>query len=97
MKPAKVPTWANEPTAEPIAQADDLSAMEVDSKPQGELSDLEWMKQRMSNAVDDATGPVFEQSDDEDSPKAAPKKAPVSILFSLPFPHLNSSVGSSRC
>ncbi|KAF5322105.1 hypothetical protein D9619_001971 [Psilocybe cf. subviscida] len=76
MKPAKVPTWANEPTAEPIAQAEDLSAMEVASKPQGELSDLEWMKQRMSNAVDDATGPVFEQSDDEDNPKAAPKQAP---------------------
>lgn len=76
MKPSKVPVWANEPTAEPqLPESTELAA--ADSSAQGTMSDLEWMRQRMSQNVD-VEERVFEQSDDEDTPQ--PKKVePVSL------------------
>jgi len=70
MRRKKGPVWANEPTVEPQSSA--LNPL-AEALPQGELSDLEWMKQRMSNAVD-AEDRVFEQSDD-DEPKPQVTKA----------------------
>jgi multiple RNA-binding domain-containing protein 1 len=74
MQRKKGPVWANEPTVEPTAplqpQTSGLNPP-GDTLPQGELSDLEWMKQRMSNAVD-TEDRVFEQSDDDEpKPQAA--------------------------
>jgi multiple RNA-binding domain-containing protein 1 len=86
MKPSKVPVWANEPTAEPqLPESTEPAA--TDSSAQGAMSDLEWMRQRMSQNVD-VEERVFEQSDDEDTPK--PKKIePVSFLGS--YFHSDSS------
>ncbi|KAG5643857.1 hypothetical protein DXG03_009541 [Asterophora parasitica] len=76
MKPRnkKAPTWANEerpdtpviPAPEPdvtedVPMADDTAARDET------ISDLDWMKQRMSKQVD-VVEKVFEQSDDEDAP-----------------------------
>lgn len=75
MQPKKVPVWANEATAEPQASV----STEQASATQGELSDAEWLKQRMSSAVD-LEGRVFEQSDDEDAPKLKHAQ-PVSVFM----------------
>ncbi|KJA26549.1 hypothetical protein HYPSUDRAFT_198832 [Hypholoma sublateritium FD-334 SS-4] len=64
MQPKKVPVWANEATAEPQVPIPAAKG----SATQGELSDAEWLKQRMSNAVD-LEERVFEQSDDDDALK----------------------------
>ncbi|KAJ3567263.1 hypothetical protein NP233_g6476 [Leucocoprinus birnbaumii] len=66
----KGPSWANEarveqPIPPPEESKDDPPAHSA------AMSDLEWMKQRMSQNVD-TTDRVFEQSDDEDD--SAPKK-----------------------
>ncbi len=78
MKPKKVPVWANEATAEPQI----LVSTEHASATQGELSDAEWLKQRMSSAVD-VEEKVFEQSDDEDAPKAKSAQPVSSLVLSL--------------
>jgi len=73
MQRKKGPVWANEPITEPPAPSQPHFSVNppVEVLPQGELSDLEWMKQRMSNAVD-AEDRVFEQSDDDEpKPQAA--------------------------
>ena len=88
MKPKKVPVWANEATAEPQVPV----STEQASATQGELSDAEWLKQRMSSAVD-LEERVFEQSDDEDALKA--KSAhPVSLFILSPSASSLYSVGN---
>ncbi|KAF4623126.1 hypothetical protein D9613_002318 [Agrocybe pediades] len=62
MKPKKGPAWANEEQVEPIPVPQEPEVVK-DVQPEG-LSDLEWMRQRMSNAVDKEER-VFEQDDDE--------------------------------
>ena len=68
MQRKKGPVWANEPTVEPPAPSQSQPSNVIppeEAAAQRELSDMEWMKQRMSNAVD-TEGPVFEQSDDDE-------------------------------
>ncbi|KAG5652714.1 hypothetical protein H0H81_003965 [Sphagnurus paluster] len=80
MKPRnkKGPTWANEaqleapivvPEPEPENTEDVPMADETVARDET-ISDLDWMKQRMSKAVD-VVEKVFEQSDDEDRPAKA--------------------------
>ena len=79
MQRKKGPVWANEPAVEPPAPSQtQLSGVDplVEAPGQGELSDLEWMKQRMSNAID-TEDRVFEQSDDEPEPPRATKTITV--------------------
>ncbi|KAF9484770.1 RNA-binding domain-containing protein [Pholiota conissans] len=78
MKPSKVPVWANEPTAEPqlLASTEPAASNSAD---QGAMSDLEWMRQRMSQNVD-AEERVFEQSDDEDAHPRAKATVPEVIV-----------------
>lgn len=74
----KGPSWANEAPAEhPIPPQE---------QPQGErpadvavLSDLEWMKRRMSQNVD-KEGKVFEQSDEEDEGQEGQNATKVSAF-----------------
>ncbi|KAF8907613.1 hypothetical protein CPB84DRAFT_1674795 [Gymnopilus junonius] len=73
MQPKKGPAWANEVvTQQSVAQqsTDETKegAEDMDIKTQGQLSDLEWMRQRMSKNID-SNERVFEQSDDEDQPQ----------------------------
>ena len=81
MQPKKGPAWANEDLANPPAAPESLTLDE--DKPQGELSDLEWMRQRISKQVDQ-DDKVFEQSDDE-----SPVDTRVSFPISSSFLHLN--------
>ncbi|KAF9522621.1 hypothetical protein CPB83DRAFT_864175 [Crepidotus variabilis] len=73
MQPKKGPAWANEvQTAAPVEQP---PIQDEEDNPPGELSDLDWMKQRtskQSNLEDKA----FEQSDD-DEPSEKPLQAVV--------------------
>ncbi|KAJ7771764.1 hypothetical protein B0H16DRAFT_1451806 [Mycena metata] len=84
-------TWANESAAvAPVEVAPDpvsSNDMDVDTEPAREegLSDLDWMKRRMSKNAD-VVEKAFEQSDDEDAdptastslaPAAPPPVAPV--------------------
>ncbi|KAF8809936.1 hypothetical protein BYT27DRAFT_6509543 [Phlegmacium glaucopus] len=68
MKPRTGPAWANEATVQPtvsVPLTDDATMQDVEQAPrQDDVSDLEWMKQRMSKNVD-VVEKVFEQSDDE--------------------------------
>ncbi|KAJ7771000.1 hypothetical protein DFH07DRAFT_804474 [Mycena maculata] len=75
-------TWANEaaPTVAAEAappEATDADAMDPDGEPQREegLSDLDWMKRRMSKNVD-VKEKVFEQSDDENTEPVLPPPPP---------------------
>lgn len=65
-------TWANEPAPEPT-DPPPADAMEVDTEPVREegLSDLDWMRRRMSNNAD-VVEKAFEQSDDEDADPVPP-------------------------
>ena len=62
MQPRKGPAWANEAIATPPVNE---SNSQPEGNPQGELSDLEWMRQRISKQVDQDEK-VFEQSDDDE-------------------------------
>ena len=68
MKPRTGPAWANEATIQPTVstpQTDDTTMQDAEQEPrQDNVSDLEWMKQRMSKNVD-VVEKAFEQSDDE--------------------------------
>ena len=67
MQPKKGPAWQNEVLPQPpvVPQPiEDLKDSLEESQAPGPLSDLEWMKQHMSNNVD-VEERVFEQSDDE--------------------------------
>lgn len=68
MKPRTGPAWANEATAQPtvsVPKTDDTTMQDAEPEPrQDDVSDLEWMKQRMSKNVD-VVEKAFEQSDDE--------------------------------
>jgi multiple RNA-binding domain-containing protein 1 len=61
MQPMKGPAWVNEAPAQPPLTQESGS---YEGEPQGPLSDLEWMRQRMSRHVDQEDR-VFEQSDEE--------------------------------
>ena len=79
MQHKKGPVWANELSVEPPAPSQpQLPGVDplVEAPAQGELSNLEWMKQRMSNTVD-TEDRVFEQSDDEPEPPRATKTITV--------------------
>ena len=76
MQPKKRPAWANEDLENPPAAS--TSRCPDEDGPQGELSDLEWMRQRISKQIDQDEK-VFEQSDDE-SPDI-PVSVSISILF----------------
>ena len=71
MKPRTGPAWANEASAQPTVsapQTDDTTMRDAEQEPrQDDVSDLEWMKQRMSKNVD-VVEKAFEQSDDEGEP-----------------------------
>lgn len=72
MQTKKGPAWANDaPTVDNAKQgkqeAEKLPMKEDNTKPT-DLSDLDWMKQRMSKNVD-VVEKAFEQSDDEDNAK----------------------------
>ncbi|KDR77991.1 hypothetical protein GALMADRAFT_118866 [Galerina marginata CBS 339.88] len=71
MKPKKGPTWANEEFVQHpgVPPPTETTKDTEDTQAQGTLSDLEWMRQRMSKAVD-VEERVFEQSDDEDNPQS---------------------------
>ncbi|KAF8963296.1 hypothetical protein BDZ97DRAFT_1939578 [Flammula alnicola] len=77
MKPKKGPAWANEPVVESLVPVP-TDAPIPGLYAQGELSDLEWMKQRTSRNVDSEER-VFEQSDDEENPQ--PKKTSTEIVI----------------
>ncbi len=62
MQPTKGPAWVNEPPAQPPLTQESGS---YEGELQGPLSDLEWMRQRMSKHVDQEDR-VFEQSDEEE-------------------------------
>ncbi|KAF8153779.1 RNA-binding domain-containing protein [Crassisporium funariophilum] len=90
MQPKTGPAWANEASSQPAAPlpdiAGDISMQDVESAlPQGDLSDLEWMRRRMSSNVD-IVEKAFEQSDDDEPrPKVAtiteaPTAPPVAPL-----------------
>ena len=68
MKPRTGPAWANEATVQPTISApprNDETMQDVEQEPRlDDVSDLEWMKQRMSKNVD-VVEKAFEQSDDE--------------------------------
>lgn len=90
MQRKKGPVWANEPTAELPAPSQPQTPdgnPPIEALPQGELSDLEWMKQRMSNAVD-TEDRVFEQSDDDEPKPHAAKTKEVRSIYLLNRPHL---------
>ena len=82
MKPRTGPAWANEATAQPTVsapQTDDTTIQDAEQEPrQDDVSDLEWMKRRMSKNVD-VVEKAFEQCDDEGNSIA--KKHWLSILF----------------
>ncbi|KAI0060073.1 hypothetical protein BV25DRAFT_1807867 [Artomyces pyxidatus] len=77
------PSWADEPPSEPIpaknakkGQDAVLNIAAVDDaemQPEG-LSDLEWMRRRMRQGVEESADKAFEQSDDEE-PSAKPPVA----------------------
>lgn len=74
----KGPSWANEarveqPVPPPEERRDEPPASSA------ALSDLEWMKQRMSQNVD-KEGKVFEQSDEEDGGQEEGEAAKVSAF-----------------
>jgi len=60
MQPQKVPAWANEPSVQPsnIEKSNDTEEVKLH-----DLSDMEWMRQRMSQHVDQEND--VEQSDTE--------------------------------
>ncbi|KAK7046017.1 Multiple RNA-binding domain-containing protein 1 [Paramarasmius palmivorus] len=68
MAPKKGPSWANEAQTQPEAST---SAKKIDDKdvdmvvPEEGLSDLDWMRRRMTSNVDEAEK-AFEQSDEEE-------------------------------
>jgi len=62
MKPKKGPVWANEERIEP-APVPQAAERAEEAQPEG-LSDLEWMRQRMSKAVE-VEERVFEQDDEQ--------------------------------
>ncbi|KAJ7849818.1 hypothetical protein B0H14DRAFT_3085978 [Mycena olivaceomarginata] len=68
-------TWANEAVAvaAPAETSAPADAMEEDTEPLREegLSDLDWMKRRMSKNAD-VVEKAFEQSDDEEDPNSPP-------------------------
>ncbi|CAA7263983.1 unnamed protein product [Cyclocybe aegerita] len=78
MKPKKGPAWANEAASQPpvISSNDEAMPSPEPEQPQGELSDLEWMRQRMSKAVDEKEQ-VFEQSDDDEPQLKASSTEPA--------------------
>jgi len=77
----KGPSWANEPRVEqPVPPTENGDQPLMNSTT---LSDLEWMKQRMSQNIDRADK-IFEQSDEEDeSPK---KKDDTEVCTYRKFP-----------
>lgn len=75
MQPKKRPTWANEAFTNPPPVNE--SSSQPESKPQGEPTDLEWMRQRISKQVDQDEK-VFEQSDDDE-----PIEDPGPVSFSV--------------
>lgn len=77
MQPKKGPSWANEALIDPPAQQESRNGGE--DRLQGELSDMEWMRQRISQQVDQDEK-VFEQSDEEEPP-VEPVRFLVSALF----------------
>ncbi|KAF9556198.1 hypothetical protein CPC08DRAFT_711377 [Agrocybe pediades] len=81
MKPKKGPAWANEEQVEPIPVPQEPEVVK-DVQPEG-LSDLEWMRQRMSNAVDKEER-VFEQDDDE------PMAPSLALAAAEPAPPLSA-------
>ena len=76
MQPKKGPAWANEVLEDPPAAS--TSRIPDEDGLQGEVTDLEWMRQRISKQIDQDEK-VFEQSDDE-SPDM-PVSLSISILF----------------
>lgn len=68
MQPKKGPAWANESLVNPPAIQEAVDQGE--GAPRGELSDLEWMRQRMTKQVDEDEK-AFEQSDDDEPPVQA--------------------------
>ena len=88
----KGPSWANEfdtgtgPSSTSAGKqtktgkAEDKNA-DVNDEKNDNISDLDWMKQRMSKAVDDEAEKAYEQSDDGE--KDSDQK-PVQVDFSLP-------------
>jgi len=76
----KGPTWANEPRVEqsvPLSEYGDQPLMSSAT-----LSDLEWMKQRMSQNID-KVDKIFEQSEEEDGSPG--KKDDVKVCTHLKF------------
>ena len=87
MKPRTGPAWANEATVQPTVSAqpiDDTAMQDVEqTSRQDDVSDLEWMKQRMSKNVD-IVEKVFEQSGDEgDEPEIHTKGTLVKLSLPL--------------
>jgi multiple RNA-binding domain-containing protein 1 len=88
MQPRKGPAWANDAAQvesslmgkakqQPKAPVDvDMDAGDNPVHEEG-LSDLDWMRQRMSKNVD-TVEKAFEQSDDEDTPEKPVRR---NILF----------------
>ena len=71
MKPRTGPAWANEAIAHPtvsVPPTDNSTVQNVEQEPpQDDISDLEWMKQRISKTIN-VVEKAFEQSDDEGAP-----------------------------
>lgn len=110
MKPKRGPAWANDAaTPQPIlpqassstcpSSADAQAAEDKECAPenpeeQGELSDMEWLRRRMTQKVADDVPEekVFEQSDDEDAtPSGQLAKMEVVCIFMSTAPNVCSS------
>lgn len=78
-KPKKLPLWANEMQPEPS------NVVEEEPEPVNPvaMSDLDWMKSRVSTAVDATDQPAFFQSDDEDVTSDKVERPEVVLAYSI--------------
>lgn len=82
MNPKKLPSWANEAQAQP-----EIHVVEDEEPPPQALSDLDWMKSRVSTALD-STERAFEQSDDEENGKQREQVRPHKSTLAAPYTFL---------
>ena len=91
----KGPSWANDfdigtgqssTSAGKQTKTDKTENANVNNEKNDNISDLDWMKQRMSKAVDDETEKAYEQSDDEEKdPDQKPGQVDNSTTLRCPL------------
>jgi multiple RNA-binding domain-containing protein 1 len=83
----KGPSWANEekvhePSMPEVGPSDDVGMVGSTGPEQEGLSDMEWLKRRMTENVDQVNSKMFEQSDDEDEVPKKKAEAVSALLYS---------------